>query len=78
MTRCRGRAHTVKRVKSAWLRSAVAMMHYLRIVNARGRQKRHGHDHEDRFSGLAVVSVWRNQEVLVNYNLTCRRPEPLF
>jgi hypothetical protein len=32
----------------------------------------------DRFSGLAVVSVWRNQEVLVNYNLTCRRPEPLF
>jgi hypothetical protein len=54
------------------------MMHYLRIVNARGRQKRHGHDHEDRFSGLAVVSVWRNQEVLVNYNLTCRRLEPLF
>ena len=32
----------------------------------------------DRFSGLAVVSVWRNKEVLVNYNLTCRRPEPLF
>jgi hypothetical protein len=32
----------------------------------------------DRFSGLAVVSVWRNQEVLVNYNLTCRRLEPLF
>jgi hypothetical protein len=32
----------------------------------------------DRFSGLTVVSVWRNKEVLVNYNLTCRRPEPLF
>ena len=32
----------------------------------------------DRFSGLAVVSVWRNKKVLVNYNLTCRRPEPLF
>jgi hypothetical protein len=32
----------------------------------------------DRFSGLAIVSVWRNREVLVNYNLTCRRPEPLF
>ena len=32
----------------------------------------------DRFSGLAVVNVWRNKEVLVNYNPTCRRPEPLF
>ena len=32
----------------------------------------------DRFSGVTVVSVWRNKEVLVNYNLTCRRPEPLF
>jgi len=48
MRRCRGGAHTVKRVKSAWLGSAVAMMHYLRIVNARGRQERHGHDHEDK------------------------------
>jgi hypothetical protein len=32
----------------------------------------------DRFSGLTVVTVWRHNEVLVNYNLTCRRPEPLF
>ena len=32
----------------------------------------------DRFSGLTVLSVWRNKKVVVNYNLTCRRPEPLF
>jgi hypothetical protein len=32
----------------------------------------------DRFSGLMVVSVWQNKEVLEYYNLTCRRPEPLF
>ena len=32
----------------------------------------------DRFSGLAVVSVWRNDEILLHYQLSCRRPEPLF
>ena len=32
----------------------------------------------DRFSGFAVVSVWRNKEILLHYQLNCRRPEPLF
>jgi len=32
----------------------------------------------DRFSGLTVVSVWRNKEILLHYQLSCRRPEPLF
>jgi hypothetical protein len=32
----------------------------------------------DRFSGLMVLSVWQNNDVLEYYNLTCRRPEPLF
>jgi len=32
----------------------------------------------DRFSGLAIVSVRRNKEILRHYQLTCRRPEPLF
>jgi len=32
----------------------------------------------DRFSGVAVVSVWRNNEMLLHYQLSCRRPEPLF
>ena len=32
----------------------------------------------DRFSGLTVVSVWRNKEILLHYQLICRRPEPLF
>ena len=32
----------------------------------------------DRFSGLTVVSVWRNDEILLHYQLSCRRPEPLF
>jgi hypothetical protein len=35
--RCRG-CQTVKRVNSAWLGNTAAMMHYLRIVNSRGRQ----------------------------------------
>jgi hypothetical protein len=32
----------------------------------------------DRFSGLTVVSVWRNKQILLHYQLICRRPEPLF
>ena len=32
----------------------------------------------DRFSGLATLTVWHYKEVVVHYNLTCRRPEPLF
>ena len=32
----------------------------------------------DRFSGLAVVSVRRNKEIVRHYQLSCRRPEPLF
>jgi hypothetical protein len=32
----------------------------------------------DRFSGLTVVNVWRNKEALLHYQLSCRRPEPLF
>jgi len=32
----------------------------------------------DRFSGVAVVSVWRNDKILLHYQLSCRRPEPLF
>jgi hypothetical protein len=32
----------------------------------------------DRSSGVAVVSVWRNKEALLHYQLSCRRPEPLF
>jgi hypothetical protein len=32
----------------------------------------------DRFSGVAVVSVWRNDKKLLHYQLSCRRPEPLF
>ena len=47
MRRCRG-CRAVKRVKTSWFGNAMAMMHYLRIVNARGRQKWHGHDHKDK------------------------------
>src|SRR6476661_952444 len=47
MRRCRG-CRTVKRVKAFWLGNAMAMMHYLRIVNAGGRQKWHGDDHKDK------------------------------
>ena len=32
----------------------------------------------DRFSGLMVVSIWRNKEALLHYQLSYRRPEPLF
>lgn len=32
----------------------------------------------DRLSGVAVVSAWRNKEVVMHYQLSCRRPEPLF
>ena len=38
---------TVKRVKRAWLRNAVAMTHCRRIVNARSSQQWHGHDRYD-------------------------------
>ena len=38
-------SHTVKRVKGAWLGDTAAMMHYGRIVNARGIQEWHRHDH---------------------------------
>ena len=48
---------TVKGVKTAWLGNAVAMMHYLRIVKASGRQKRHGHDHKDK--AHATHPIWR-------------------
>jgi hypothetical protein len=32
----------------------------------------------DRYSGSAIVTGWRNKEVVANYNLTCKRAEPLF
>jgi hypothetical protein len=32
----------------------------------------------DRYSGSAIVTGWRNKEVIANYNLTCKRAEPLF
>jgi hypothetical protein len=48
---------TVKCVKTAWLGNAVAMMHYLRIVNSGGTQKWHGHDHED--EGHQTLPDWR-------------------
>jgi hypothetical protein len=32
----------------------------------------------DRFSGVAVVSAFRNKGVVMHYQLTCRLPEPLF
>src|SRR6185312_1241774 len=52
---CGGR--TIKGVKTAWLGNAVAMMHYLRIVNSGGRQKWHGHDHKD--EAHATLPIWR-------------------
>ena len=48
---------TIKGVKTAWLGNAVAMMHYLRIVNSGGRQKWHGHDHKD--EAHATLPIWR-------------------
>jgi hypothetical protein len=36
---------TVKRVETAWLGNTAVMMHDLRIVDSRGSQKWHGHDH---------------------------------
>ncbi len=45
--RCCG-CRTIKRVKRAGLGNAAAMMHDLRIVDARGTQERHAHDHQDR------------------------------
>jgi hypothetical protein len=44
MRRRRGRL-TVKRVETACLGNAVAMLHYLRIVNSRGSQKADGEEH---------------------------------
>jgi hypothetical protein len=32
----------------------------------------------ERYSGSAIVTGWRNKEVVSNYNLTCRRADPLF
>jgi hypothetical protein len=32
----------------------------------------------DRFSGVAVVSAWRDERIVMHYQLICRRPEPLF
>jgi hypothetical protein len=43
MSRRRGRL-TVKRVETACLGNAVAMMHYLRIVNSRGSQRADGEE----------------------------------
>jgi hypothetical protein len=48
---------TVEGIKTAWLGNAVSMMHYLRIVNAGGRQKWHGHDHKDK--AHATLPIWR-------------------
>jgi hypothetical protein len=39
---------TVKRIERPWLGDAVAVMHDLRIVDARGRQEWHRHDRYDR------------------------------
>ena len=38
-------SHTEERVKSPGLGHTAAVMHYRRIVNARGIQEWHGHDH---------------------------------
>ena len=57
MRRCWRCRDTVKGVKTAWLGNAVAMMHYLRIVNSGGRQKWHGHDHKD--EAHATLPIWR-------------------
>jgi hypothetical protein len=47
------------------------MMHYLRIVNARGRQKWHGQDHEDK--GHQTLPDWRG-----NASATVRSRPGLF
>jgi hypothetical protein len=56
--KCRRCRDTVKGVKTAWLGNAMAMMHYLRIVNAGGRQKWHGHDHKDKAHATLPDSAW--------------------
>ncbi len=89
MRRCRG-CRTVKRVKSAWRGNAVAMMHYLRIVNAGGRQKWHGQDHKDKahptllfgvtFGALincARIAPRKSLPVRVQFNIKFERGETL-
>jgi hypothetical protein len=62
MRRCRRCRDTVKGGKTAWLSNAVAMVHYLRIVNAGGRQKWHSHDHKDKAHATLPDSAWHTPQ----------------
>jgi hypothetical protein len=47
------------------------MMHYLRIVNAGGRQKWHGHDHKDKAHPTLLFGVTLG--ALINWARAVRR-----
>ena len=49
-------AHTEKGVKGAWLGDTAAMLHYRRVVDTGGRQKRHGQNHEE--EAHPIPRVW--------------------
>ena len=72
-SRCGG-CRAVKRVKSACLGNAVAMMHYGRIVNSCGRQKWHGHDHYDGSHSTLPLLEWQR----LYHNTTRLRPYSMF
>jgi hypothetical protein len=57
---------TKQRVKAARLGNAIAMMHDLRIVNARGHQEWNGHDRYDK--AHPTLPVWRDSRP--NHNTT--------
>jgi hypothetical protein len=64
---------TKQRVKAARLGNAVAMMHDLRILNARGHQEWNGHDRYD--EAHPTLPVWRDSRP--DHNTIRVHPYPL-